>query len=156
MKLNESILKNLNESNGRYYILKKLDKVLEKLDAIDYGDIEGTERYGDMEPGLKDQDKVLAELKKLVKEYNITKEEFDEVFEPYSYAFGGLSYEDVAEGTENISKEETREEPKEETKEEVKDNSFRAPRMSPYERTKASVYATGNKWAIENWNATHN
>lgn len=28
--------------------------------------------------------------------------------------------------------------------------------MSPYERTKAQVYATGNKWAIENFNATHN
>lgn len=24
-----------------------------------------------------------------------------------------------------------------------------------YERTKAAVYATGNKWAIENFNATH-
>lgn len=29
------------------------------------------------------------------------------------------------------------------------------PRMSPYERTRAAVYATGNKWAIENFNATH-
>ena len=27
---------------------------------------------------------------------------------------------------------------------------------TPYERTRASVYATGNKWAIENFNATHN
>lgn len=27
---------------------------------------------------------------------------------------------------------------------------------SPYERTRAQVYATGNKWAIENFNATHN
>lgn len=26
---------------------------------------------------------------------------------------------------------------------------------SPYERAKAAVYATGNKWAIENWKATH-
>lgn len=26
---------------------------------------------------------------------------------------------------------------------------------SPYERTRASVYATGNRWAIENFNATH-
>lgn len=26
---------------------------------------------------------------------------------------------------------------------------------SPYERTRASVYASGNKWAIENFNATH-
>lgn len=28
-------------------------------------------------------------------------------------------------------------------------------RQTPYERTKAAVYATGNKWAIENFNATH-
>lgn len=28
--------------------------------------------------------------------------------------------------------------------------------LSPYERTRAAVYATGNKWAIENFNATHN
>ncbi|GHU79001.1 hypothetical protein AGMMS49992_30520 [Clostridia bacterium] len=28
-------------------------------------------------------------------------------------------------------------------------------RPTPYERTKAAVYATGNKWAIENFNATH-
>ena len=26
---------------------------------------------------------------------------------------------------------------------------------SPYERAKAAVYATGNKWAIENFHATH-
>lgn len=26
---------------------------------------------------------------------------------------------------------------------------------SLYERTRASVYASGNKWAIENFNATH-
>jgi len=26
---------------------------------------------------------------------------------------------------------------------------------TPYERTRNSVYATGNKWAIENWNSTH-
>lgn len=27
--------------------------------------------------------------------------------------------------------------------------------ITPYERTKAQVYATGNKWAIENFHATH-
>jgi hypothetical protein len=27
---------------------------------------------------------------------------------------------------------------------------------SPYERTRNAVYATGNRWAIENFNATHN
>lgn len=26
---------------------------------------------------------------------------------------------------------------------------------SPYERTRRQVYSTGNKWAIENFNATH-
>lgn len=27
---------------------------------------------------------------------------------------------------------------------------------SPYERRRDAVYATGNRWAIENWNLTHN
>lgn len=35
-------------------------------------------------------------------------------------------------------------------------NDYRnQPRMSMYERTKQAVYATGNKWAIENFHATH-
>lgn len=36
-------------------------------------------------------------------------------------------------------------------------NRKKAParRMSSYERTRAAVYATGNKWAIENFHATH-
>lgn len=29
------------------------------------------------------------------------------------------------------------------------------PRMTHYERTKAAVYARGNRWAIENFHATH-
>ena len=29
-------------------------------------------------------------------------------------------------------------------------------RRTPYERTRDYVYSTGNKWAIENFNATHN
>ena len=29
-------------------------------------------------------------------------------------------------------------------------------RATPYERTRAAVYASGNKWAIENFEATHN
>ena len=28
-------------------------------------------------------------------------------------------------------------------------------REGPAERTRRAVYATGNKWAIENFNATH-
>jgi len=31
----------------------------------------------------------------------------------------------------------------------------RRPRATPYERTRAAVYATGNKYAIENFHATH-
>ena len=31
----------------------------------------------------------------------------------------------------------------------------RVRKPTPYERTKAQVYATGNKWAIENFHATH-
>ncbi len=31
----------------------------------------------------------------------------------------------------------------------------RTRRPSPYERTRAAVYATGNKWQIENFEATH-
>lgn len=31
----------------------------------------------------------------------------------------------------------------------------RGRKPTPYERTKAQVYATGNKWAIENFHATH-
>jgi len=34
-------------------------------------------------------------------------------------------------------------------------NSKPARKLTPYERTKAQVYATGNKWAIENFHATH-
>lgn len=33
---------------------------------------------------------------------------------------------------------------------------YRARRKpTPYERTRAQVYATGNRWAIENFHATH-
>ena len=27
--------------------------------------------------------------------------------------------------------------------------------LTPYERCRSAVYATGNRWAIENFNATH-
>lgn len=29
-------------------------------------------------------------------------------------------------------------------------------KRTPYGRTRAAVYATGNRWAIENFEATHN
>ena len=34
-------------------------------------------------------------------------------------------------------------------------NHYNRPSVSLYERNRSRVYATGNKWAIENWNATH-
>ena len=36
-----------------------------------------------------------------------------------------------------------------------KEQETRSRPMSHYERTRNAVYATGNKWAIENFNATH-
>lgn len=45
----------------------------------------------------------------------------------------------------------------EEKKEEKNGNRSRKMKKteSPYERTRAAVYASGNKWAIENFEATH-
>lgn len=37
----------------------------------------------------------------------------------------------------------------------VKMTAYDGSYSSPYDRTKAQVYATGNKWAIENFHATH-
>lgn len=37
----------------------------------------------------------------------------------------------------------------------VKETMAQIRKASPYERTKEAVYATGNKWAIENFEATH-
>jgi len=41
----------------------------------------------------------------------------------------------------------------EEQKVEVKQGHTRP--LTPYERCRNAVYATGNRWAIENFNATH-
>ncbi len=39
----------------------------------------------------------------------------------------------------------------------ILDNAYGSGRkLTPYERTRAQVYATGNMWAIENFEATHN
>ena len=35
------------------------------------------------------------------------------------------------------------------------EKEYHSPRLSPYERARNAVYATGNKWAIENCNLTH-
>ena len=57
--------------------------------------------------------------------------------------------EDVKDVTEAAPDEE-REEPA--TRERAR--CHRKP--DPYERTRAAVYASGNRWAIENFEATHN
>ncbi len=44
---------------------------------------------------------------------------------------------------------------KKETKKDTKKETTRVRPLSLYERTKAQVYVTGNKWAIENFEATH-
>lgn len=44
---------------------------------------------------------------------------------------------------------------KEEKKTETKKTTKYTRPLNHFERTKAQVYATGNKWAIENFNATH-
>lgn len=41
-------------------------------------------------------------------------------------------------------------------KDENMEKDLERTRRTPYERTRAAVYATGNRWAIENFNATHN
>lgn len=63
-----------------------------------------------------------------------------------TYEFSKAEY--VIELLESIKKAEEKEEQKKTEK------SYSRP-MTPYERTRAAVYATGNKWAIENFNATH-
>lgn len=40
--------------------------------------------------------------------------------------------------------------------EEVVEDMVRERKPTPYERTRDAVYATGNKWAKENFDATHN
>ena len=47
-----------------------------------------------------------------------------------------------------------RDEPKEEVEEVKEERTYSRP-LTPYERCRNAVYATGNRWAIENFNATH-
>ena len=37
----------------------------------------------------------------------------------------------------------------------VDEDYYTPPRLNLYERTRSAVYATGNRWAIENFHATH-
>lgn len=39
--------------------------------------------------------------------------------------------------------------------EEANTTHFVKRKHNPYERARNAAYATGNRWAIENWNATH-
>lgn len=41
-----------------------------------------------------------------------------------------------------------------ETREKILQTAY-GRKPTPYEKTRAQVYATGNKWAIENFEATH-
>ena len=43
----------------------------------------------------------------------------------------------------------------EEERREKETKKAQTTRLSSYERTRNAVYATGNRWAIENFNATH-
>lgn len=95
MNLYESIKKNLNETDSRYYVLRKLQDAFDSLSEIDYGDIEGTDRYGDMKPGLEDQERINKLITDIVQDNNITKEEFDDVAKPYKDGFDiSFSYYD--------------------------------------------------------------
>lgn len=95
MNLYESIKKNLTETDGRYYVLRKLQDAFDSLSEIDYGDIEGTDRYGDMKPGLEDQERINKLITDIVQDNNITKEEFDDVAKPYKDGFDiSFSYYD--------------------------------------------------------------
>jgi hypothetical protein len=46
-------------------------------------------------------------------------------------------------------------EPKDEPSQEEETTHHRTRPLTPYERCRNAVYATGNRWAIENFNATH-
>ena len=70
---------------------------------------------------------------------------------------GSISYESdsadkIIKQLESLKADEPKHEAGEQEVETVK--SCTRP-LTPYERCRNAVYATGNKWAIENWNATH-
>ena len=95
MNLYESIKKNLAETDGRYYVLRKLQDAFDSLSEIDYGDQEDSPRYGNMEQGIIEQNIINEEIKNLVQDNNITKEEFDDVAKPYKDGFDiSFSYYD--------------------------------------------------------------
>ena len=75
--------------------------------------------------------------------YKLTIYETDDTI---TYEFNNA--EDIIKQLESIKRAEEKE------KQERTEKLYTRP-MTPYEKTRAAVYATGNKWAIENFNATH-
>lgn len=89
----------LIESENRYKVLRQLEDCFEELNQVDYGDIEGTENYGNMRKGIEDQERINDKIRKIVQDNNVTRSEWDEVFHGYhnglfAAAFAGLDYED--------------------------------------------------------------
>lgn len=64
-----------------------------------------------------------------------------------------IESEDINEIKKEIEKIQPQKE--EEPTKEQKAEPHHARPITPFERCKRAVYATGNKWAIENFNATH-
>lgn len=54
-----------------------------------------------------------------------------------------------------MDKEKRKPEVKKSEFEKVVNDTAKSRKLSPYERTRNTVYATGNKWARENFEATH-
>ena len=68
---------------------------------------------------------------------------------------GSFSYEsDKAEKLIKQLESLKEDEPKEEVEAVKEERTYSRP-LTPYERCRNAVYATGNRWAIENFNATH-
>ena len=132
-------VKSLNEAEeNRFYAQNKLNKLFNKLEDIDFADID---------KGNAEFDAIMKEIEAFVKENDITEKEFNDVIQYYKngFDFSGYNFKDW------FKKEEPKKEEKVEEHREI-----RTPRSTPYDRTRAAVYATGNRWAIENFNATHN
>lgn len=64
-----------------------------------------------------------------------------------SITYESNNVDEIIKQIESVRCEET------EQKVEVKQNHTKP--LTPYERCRNAVYATGNRWAIENFNATH-
>ena len=166
MGLYENVRTNLQEDKDsiRYYtVLKKLENLFTKLEDIDFGDREDTERYGKLDSitkGNEEYDEIMKEIRDFVKDNNVTLDEFNQVASYFKYMFPNIVYPGIEDSLPEESIEEVPQEPVDNLEEEpILEKPIEEPkpfRGAPYDRAKAITYATGNKWAIENWNATHN